>query len=70
MTANITVISDTHSNVLVIPKSAVIQQNGKYFVIIDKGSTKESREVSIGVDDGKNIEITSGLKLGEKVLAY
>ncbi len=71
MTANITVISDTHSNVLIVPISAVIQQNGKYFVIVDKGnSQKESREITVGLRDDKNIEITSGLSLNEKVLAY
>ncbi len=71
MTANITVISDKHSNVLMIPISAVIQQNGKYFVIVDKGnSQKDPEEVTVGLRDGKNIEITSGLKSGEKVFAY
>ena len=71
MTANIIVISDTHSDVLIIPKSAVIQNNNRYFVIIDKGnSQKETREVTVGLHDDKNIEITSGLKLGEKVFAY
>ena len=70
MTANINVISDTHTNVLIVPKSAVIQQNGKYFVIVDKGnSKKKSREVTVGLKDGKNIEIISGLKLGEKVFS-
>jgi len=71
MTANIAVISDTHSNVLIIPKSAVIQQNGKYFVMVDKGkSQKESREVTVGLRDDKNVEILSGLKSGEKIFAY
>ncbi|MGD0576817.1 MAG: efflux RND transporter periplasmic adaptor subunit [Candidatus Staskawiczbacteria bacterium] len=71
MTANINVISETHSNVLVVPISAVMQQNNKYFVIVDNGSpAKESREVTVGLRDDKNIEITSGLKSGEKVLAY
>ncbi|MCX6719914.1 MAG: hypothetical protein NTV36_02295, partial [Candidatus Staskawiczbacteria bacterium] len=71
MTANIIVTSEKHSNVLIIPRSAIIQQNGKYFVIVDnENSKKESREVSIGFRDDKNIEIISGLKAGEKVLAY
>jgi HlyD family secretion protein len=71
MTANITVISDTHSNVLIVPISAVIQNNNKYFVIVDKGnSQKETREVNVGLKDDNNIEIISGLKLGEKIFAY
>ena len=71
MTANITVISATHPNVLVVPDSAVIQNSNKYFVVVDDGnSKKETREVSVGLNDGTNIEITAGLKLGEKVFAY
>ena len=71
MTANITVISETHNNVLTVPKSAVIKNNNKYFVLVNKGnSQKETREVSVGLHDDTNIEIISGLQLGEKVLAY
>jgi len=71
MTANINIISDTHKNVLLVPETAVIQQNGKYFVVIDKGNSQKSvQEVTIGLRDGKNIEIVSGLSLNEKVFAY
>jgi RND family efflux transporter MFP subunit len=71
MTANITITPETHPDVLIIPSSAVIQKNGKYFVIIDKGnSEKEAREVTIGLKDNQNVEILSGLILGEKVYSY
>jgi HlyD family secretion protein len=71
MTANINIISDTHKNVLIIPISAVIQQNGKYFVMVDKGNSQKSvQEVTIGLRDDKNIEITTGLSLNEKIFTY
>ena len=71
MTANITVISDTHTNVLLVPKSAAIKNNNGYFVIVDNGnSQRETRQVAVGLRDDKNIEIISGLKLGEEILAY
>ena len=71
MTANMTIISNMHKNILVVPKSAVIQNNGKYFATVNKGnSQKETREVRIGLHDDQNIEILSGLKLGEKVFVY
>ncbi len=71
MTANVTVVPQSHSDVLVIPASALIQKDGKYFVIVDKGNDqKESRQVTIGLKNGQNAEITSGLNEGEKVLAY
>jgi len=71
MTANITIMPQTHADVLMVPKTAVIQKNGKYFVVIDKGnSEKEAREVTVGLKDEQNIEILSGLILGEKVYSY
>ena len=71
MTANIMIIANTHANVLTVPESAVIKNNGKYFVVIENGNNqKETREVGVGISDGKNIEITSGLKIGEKILTY
>jgi RND family efflux transporter MFP subunit len=71
MTANINIISETHSGVLMIPKSAVIQKDEKYFVIVDKGNNqKETREVTVGLRDDKNIEVLTGLSLNENVFAY
>ena len=71
MTANINIISGTHSNVLIVPRTAVIQNNGENFVIIDEGNgKKEPKQVNVGLEDGNNIEIISGLAAGQKVLAY
>jgi len=70
MTANITLISDTRVGVLTIPKSAVIKNNGKYFVIMDNGEDKETREITIGTSDDQNIEVISGLGLGERIFIY
>lgn len=71
MTANVTIIPEIRTNVLVVPTSGIIQKNGKYFVIVDKGnSEKEIREVIIGLKDTTNAQIISGLELGEKILSY
>lgn len=71
MTANVTIVSGTRENVVIVPNAAVIQKTGKYFVIIDKGTAgKENREVQIGIKDDQNTEIISGLQAGEKVISY
>jgi multidrug efflux pump subunit AcrA (membrane-fusion protein) len=71
MTANVAIMPETHANILMVPNSAIIQKDGKYFVIVDKGdSQKETREVVIGLTDDKNVEVVSGLNLGEKVFSY
>ena len=43
-------------------------ENGKKFVEVKKGEEIEKKEVQTGLSDGLNIEITSGLKEGEKVV--
>jgi macrolide-specific efflux system membrane fusion protein len=69
MTANVTFFSDLKSNILIIPSEAVKTQNGKFMVTTrdDDGKTIE-KEVTTGISDGKEIEITSGLDEGEIVL--
>jgi len=72
MTANISVISDTHTDALIIPFRSILQKNNLYSVLVDNGTVNpEERSVQIGLkgNDGM-VEILSGLKDGEKVLVY
>jgi HlyD family secretion protein len=72
MTANVSVIAGTKENVLVIPRSALLQDNGAYSVMVRNGKSKtEKRDVQVGFFgyDG-NTEILSGLKEGEKIIVY
>ncbi|HQK64118.1 MAG TPA: efflux RND transporter periplasmic adaptor subunit, partial [Candidatus Staskawiczbacteria bacterium] len=71
MTANVTIVSQSKENVVIVPNTAVIQKTGRYFVIIDNGAAgKENREVQIGARDDQNTEIIAGLQVGEKVISY
>lgn len=74
MTANIDILTDKKENVLVIPRRAVLIQDGKKIVRVVKDATKgvfEEREVETGLqgDDGL-IEIVSGLSEGEDVVTF
>lgn len=68
MTANLTVLTDKHENVLFIPQRT-ITNNGQSFVYIYKNKNQEKREIKIGLygSDG-NVEIVNGLNEGEKVI--
>jgi HlyD family secretion protein len=71
MTANVSIISQTKDNVLVVPQTAIIQKDGKSFVFIDNGSSvKEQREVEVGILGSGKAEIISGLNLGEKIFSF
>lgn len=70
MTANIDILTASRENVIALPQRLIIAKDGQKFVLIDLGNGKqEERKIETGLrgSDG-NIEITSGLEAGEKVI--
>lgn len=58
------------SGVISVPVSALTDEQGVNFVYVRTDATcYERREVTTGETDGKRVEIKSGLKSGEKVVA-
>ena len=53
---------------LTIPLSAMSDTNRKFVFVVTPESTLEQREVRTGADDGKFVEILSGLREGETVI--
>jgi RND family efflux transporter MFP subunit len=72
MTANMSVLVREKANVVIIPGRDVMTKDGKSVVEVvtdERRGKTVSREVTLGVaGDGATIEVTSGLKDGEKVL--
>ncbi|WP_321322437.1 efflux RND transporter periplasmic adaptor subunit [Labilibaculum sp.] len=62
--------SERSSNVLHIEKSAVLEDQGLKYVFVQlSGESFEKRFVTIGVSNGREVEITSGLRAGERVVS-
>ncbi|WP_320018548.1 efflux RND transporter periplasmic adaptor subunit [Labilibaculum manganireducens] len=62
--------SERSSNVLHIEKSAVLEDQGLKYVFVQlSGESFEKRFVTIGISNGQEVEITSGLKAGERVVS-
>ena len=62
------IVLDQVSSVLYLPESALEFEEDKTFVYLEKGEDQWERiEVEVGLSDGVNIEIVSGLKAGDKV---
>jgi len=74
MTANMTVLVAQKSNVLAVPSSATIDQNGNQYVrVIDNDKTKTYHQVQVQTGlqaDGGLVEITSGLSEGQEIVTY
>ena len=64
MTCKVVLILDEARDVVLVPKSAVREVEGKKVVELVSG---EKRAVVTGITDGKDIEIKEGLQVGEKV---
>lgn len=55
---------------LTVPRSALVEEMGNFFVFVDKGGDRfEKREVQIGATDGRNTQILKGLYNGERVVS-
>lgn len=70
MTANIEIETNKKSGVIAIPERLVAEENGQRYVeVIENGNRKRS-ELKLGMrgDEGL-VEVTSGLKTGDKVVA-
>jgi RND family efflux transporter MFP subunit len=68
MTATAEVIVERHDNVLFIPNRALrgTWENPKVLVLID--GQQEEREIALGLTDGIDVEVLSGLEEGEAVV--
>jgi multidrug efflux pump subunit AcrA (membrane-fusion protein) len=56
-----------HKNALVVPRRALLEEEGIYSVYVLKGNKVEKRNVTIGIKQDDFVEIVSGLKEGEEV---
>jgi hypothetical protein len=71
LAAKLTISGGVAENVLIVPITAVegTAQTGVVYSAKPDGST-ETRPVTLGLNDGKNVEVTSGLKMGDQILQY
>ncbi len=60
--------SGVHKNVVVIPKSALLEEEGVLSVFVAEGNRVLKRTVKTGIRSDERIEILSGIKPGEKII--
>jgi len=70
MTATIELKAEQKDDVLLLPVNAVISNNNEKYVLIKKGKSEkaERRKIVTGINDGKNIEIVSGITEEDTIL--
>jgi membrane fusion protein (multidrug efflux system) len=66
---SVTVERGAPRSALTIPQSAVLlDQAGRYVLLVDAEKKVEQRRVTTGVEQGRNVVVTDGLKAGELVI--
>jgi len=71
MSANVDIIEESKENILLLPAEAIDQEKDESFVFLSEGEngTKSiKRKVEIGISDGVNTEIISGIEEGNNIL--
>jgi membrane fusion protein (multidrug efflux system) len=65
----VTVERGAPRSALVVPQAAVqLDQAGRYVLVVDAAKKVELRRVKTGVEDGRDIVVTDGLKEGELII--
>jgi cobalt-zinc-cadmium efflux system membrane fusion protein len=65
--ANAAIATSTQDSDIVIPKEAMQTIEGKPVVFVRNKSGFEKRVITVGREDSRNVEITSGLSMGEPI---
>ncbi len=56
-------------NALVIPVSAIMEEQGNFYVYVQLGGESfQKRDIKIGANDGENVQVLSGVSEGERVV--
>ena len=68
MFGRVRIVYDTHPNALMVPKNAVMSEDGNSSVYIIKDSMAYRKGIQTGYVNGSNIEVLEGLDEGETVV--
>ena len=64
----VTIDTEEHKNVVLVPKAAVVREAEETAVFIANGDKAERKVVTLGAEDGEHVEIKSGIKAGDQVI--
>jgi multidrug efflux pump subunit AcrA (membrane-fusion protein) len=69
MFATISLVTNSRTNIPVIPRGAVINTYGSWIVfVVNQNNIAERREINLGIENEELVEVASGLESGELVV--
>ncbi len=67
---NVKVIKKVHKNVILVTKDILLFEEGRVFVFkVNKKNIAIKVEVKTGFDDGRKVEVSSGIVMGDKLVS-
>jgi RND family efflux transporter MFP subunit len=60
--------AEQHTNVVIVPAPALVREGEETAVFVVMGDKAQRRPVQVGLADGTDLEIVSGVKAGEMVI--
>jgi RND family efflux transporter MFP subunit len=70
MFATVSLVTNSRANIPVIPRGSVINTYGSWIVfVVNQNSVAERREISLGLENEELVEVTEGLRPGERVVS-
>ncbi len=68
MFCKVEIVSESSNNTVVLPREAVLRNMDEYYVYTVNDGVSIMKNVEVGIDNGEEIEIISGLQSGDKVI--
>ncbi len=68
MFCKVEIVSESSNNAVVLPREAVLRNMEEYYVYTVNDGVTSMKKVEVGIDNGEEIEIISGLQSGDKVI--
>jgi membrane fusion protein (multidrug efflux system) len=65
---SVNIVRETRSEALLLPREAVLRELQKAHVFVADGEVAEKRPVTLGLEEGDLIEVTSGVEAGDQVI--
>ena len=60
--------TDTVEDAVLIPKSAVLEDDGETYVFVNDGETARRKKVELGYENGASVEVRSGVSEGDQIV--
>lgn len=70
MNCRVTVHANKIPEAIQVPVVAVFEEGNQFFCVVAEGGRPVKRKVKIGATNGKSVQVTEGLRPGEKVYLY